>query len=765
METIATVFPIIAGGSVVCVTGINLYFRIRHKFPVTVNCWFCNKDTDVPYGNRNCWDCPHCEQYNGFFQDGSYNKEIPAQHDELLNHPVQAVSNKIMKQKLVPTELNGNGLCRKCNINQELKIQQLAAFTPVHPAHYDEEVDQFRQHLERAYRLCSPCEEVLMKTLNKQKCTFLGVSLKQSCSIISTQKNGFLTACKTRMYRVMPSRLHLMSCFSILLAASLALATSYHLNKDDIPIPEIICNQTIWSYVPTLDEIFPYAEDLFPLIIKFEILLTAAGSLIQLLAVPTRKHKKIDFICASFWVLLHIQCWLLKWSQLEEYINLLDFNIIHVALAFITLLMCTCSALVPRQRFESKYYSTSRRARNLNCSSESFNLSSNSEDLSVSSDKDCHLFKDTTAKDNISPAKCVKEQDTSNLPSNVSRFVAISPSVRNKNVEQTGEDNSEDLDRGLGNLTLGTYAYNDLVEKKNISPSFKTKVYGQNIVDAFDDSPFTNLRNRKKPLIRPSQLNLSKNITQSSWVAGGYWQSPTHGRFVHVPRRETQDMPTGTGFVPLSRSSSQSSGFVSQSSQTDLYDGVATSLPNSRTGSICGGDFDRFSALSEPIYHYAATPVYFPNGRPPPYFGTPFYGGAPLIVPHPYGMMSPGFVSNYPLPQPRPALVHAQSYYPPQPSRPLSAVWNPSAFSSQPPKNPQGHSPADAHSRSSSQNSDECQSVTSEHSSNPKPRTLVSVIKENMFLAVLFCCSLLFNALILGGVMLGNGNLMLPRVI
>ena len=31
-----------------------------------VNCWFCSQDTVVPYGNRNCWDCPHCEQYNGF---------------------------------------------------------------------------------------------------------------------------------------------------------------------------------------------------------------------------------------------------------------------------------------------------------------------------------------------------------------------------------------------------------------------------------------------------------------------------------------------------------------------------------------------------------------------------------------------------------------------------------------------------------------------------------------------------------------------------
>ena len=79
-----------------------------------------------------------------YFQDGGYNKAIPAQHDELLNHPVQAVSNKVIGQKLSPTEPNGNGLCRKCNLNQELKVQQLASFTPVNPADYDEEVDRFR---------------------------------------------------------------------------------------------------------------------------------------------------------------------------------------------------------------------------------------------------------------------------------------------------------------------------------------------------------------------------------------------------------------------------------------------------------------------------------------------------------------------------------------------------------------------------------------------------------------------------------------------
>jgi hypothetical protein len=73
-------------------------------------------------------------------QDGSYNKTIPAQHDELLNCPVHALSPR----KKMPSDASGNGLCRKCNINQELKVQQLAMFTPINPAHDDEELDEYR---------------------------------------------------------------------------------------------------------------------------------------------------------------------------------------------------------------------------------------------------------------------------------------------------------------------------------------------------------------------------------------------------------------------------------------------------------------------------------------------------------------------------------------------------------------------------------------------------------------------------------------------
>jgi ribosomal protein L37AE/L43A len=43
-----------------------LFSLIRPRFPARVNCWFCQKDLVVEYHERDSWECPHCEQYNGF---------------------------------------------------------------------------------------------------------------------------------------------------------------------------------------------------------------------------------------------------------------------------------------------------------------------------------------------------------------------------------------------------------------------------------------------------------------------------------------------------------------------------------------------------------------------------------------------------------------------------------------------------------------------------------------------------------------------------
>ncbi|KAG9269717.1 transmembrane protein 201 isoform X2 [Astyanax mexicanus] len=161
-------------GATAALTGGALAYRIANrKKPshVNVNCWFCNQDTEVPYGNRNCWDCPYCEQYNGFQENGDYNKPIPAQYMEHLNHGVSAgvpVSEAPKTLQWVNCQML---LCKKCNTNQTLKIKQLASFIPREEDNYDEEIEVYKHHLEQTYKLCRPCQtavEYYIKHQNRQ---------------------------------------------------------------------------------------------------------------------------------------------------------------------------------------------------------------------------------------------------------------------------------------------------------------------------------------------------------------------------------------------------------------------------------------------------------------------------------------------------------------------------------------------------------------------------------------------------------------------
>ncbi|KAL3861924.1 hypothetical protein ACJMK2_007935 [Sinanodonta woodiana] len=176
--------------SLILVTVLYRVFRrlIRPKFPVHVNCWFCNKDTVVPYGNRNCWDCPHCDQYNGFNETGGYNKPIPAQLHDDLNYPVGC--------KQVEFISNDDVLCESCNRNQQLKIKQIALFEPMNEANFDAEFAAHKIHLERVYKLCSVCQEQVDQELQRQdeilrpKVEKLHVSLNQSVQSNSEDDNS-----------------------------------------------------------------------------------------------------------------------------------------------------------------------------------------------------------------------------------------------------------------------------------------------------------------------------------------------------------------------------------------------------------------------------------------------------------------------------------------------------------------------------------------------------------------------------------------------
>lgn len=133
-----------------------------------MNCWFCNKNTWVPYLDKDKWNCPSCEQYNGFTADGDYNVELRAQYSPKYNKQAQG-------NGLHLPHPSSNQLCAACNRNQELKVHQLASFTPSNEATYDAEVEQYEEQLEEVYRLCPACERIVKRKLNQAKTLILGL--------------------------------------------------------------------------------------------------------------------------------------------------------------------------------------------------------------------------------------------------------------------------------------------------------------------------------------------------------------------------------------------------------------------------------------------------------------------------------------------------------------------------------------------------------------------------------------------------------------
>ena len=108
----------------------------------------------------------------------------------------------------------------------------------------------------------------------------------------------------------------------------------------------------------------------------------------------------------------------------------------------------------------------------------------------------------------------------------------------------------------------------------------------------FSIKNYNNSNKNSSMFVKPARFvyNERKRVAQSSWVAGGYWQTNDN----------------------LSRSSSQSSGIGSLSSAQGLHglnslhhqSQIVSSLPNSRVNSTCGEIPENLSIFSEPAYKH-----------------------------------------------------------------------------------------------------------------------------------------------------------------
>lgn len=198
---------------------------------------------------------------------------------------------------------------------------------------------------------------------------------------------------------------------------------------------------------------------------------------------------------------------------------------------------------------------------------------------------------------------------TSDLNNEVS-FTPDHP-VENHVVDNTVDD-ALGLDATLGSLKISTPLKAD-TRSHNSIPISPRLLFSEKMGYC---PKLNNSYCMHKNLLSPPRLS-AKNITQSSWVAGGYWGhpvSPTRDISSHHAVPLFSQISSSNPSYPLSRSSSQSSGFISQGSgPTAFRIQGPCSLPNSRHGSLCG-DFDHGSVLSEPAYKsWGMVPSLFPS--------------------------------------------------------------------------------------------------------------------------------------------------------
>ncbi|XP_067423442.1 transmembrane protein 201 isoform X2 [Emydura macquarii macquarii] len=222
----------LAGGlgvTVCAAAGLLLYKIARRKKPthMTVNCWFCNQDTVVPYGNRNCWDCPNCEQYNGFQENGDYNKPIPAQYMEHLNHVVSGTTtfcDPTKPQQWVSSQIL---LCKKCNNHQTTKIKQLASFAPREEGKYNEEIEVYKHHLEQTYKLCRPCQAAVEYYIKHQNRQLRALLLTHHFKRRETDKTYMQSFCCSSSSMTTPTQVIILRFLTFLSCAFLVLMGSY----------------------------------------------------------------------------------------------------------------------------------------------------------------------------------------------------------------------------------------------------------------------------------------------------------------------------------------------------------------------------------------------------------------------------------------------------------------------------------------------------------------------------------------------------------
>ncbi|CAH1155973.1 unnamed protein product [Phaedon cochleariae] len=559
MEGLSLLVSSLALCLLIFVVILNLYFIKQNGFHVSVNCWFCNAWTKVLYSNRNSFECPTCQQYNGFDKDGGYNRVIEAQHS----------LSKLTSMTIKKNEPYTNGLCNYCNNNQQLKVYQLANFTPINDNNYDMEVEHFQEQLEKSYKLCKKCEKVVKTSIDNKNAWIFGNNLKnlknKGISLIDLTKSNGLTRELKQSFCLKIIRYTLI-VFTVLILCQI-------LNvKIDFPIPniKIMVPKILGSYKIILTEVWFNATKQFeekmnnlnsfmPVDIRNKLVpITSIGCLLNFVLLICDKKSVWWKINDSLgWLVLVLSSTMPLDSDSSVFINILQ--VLSSLSLFYSYISHEPQKKVKKSRKKCQFVKVKK----------SIEDSSEEEIEDVQNSLSCLDSCKSTYQDfntshcqsypAMSPFRCYQNDVGHNQSFSTAKSNSTAPFFNSSHGISNNSLHS-DLNISMDNLNLNSMNSMNLIPPPCSSPVFSVS------------SP-------RRPVLSPPRL---KNITQNPWTAGGFWKN------------DSQVLSANVHPTNLSRSSSQSSGFVSSN---------FNSLPASREHSL-GGDVERTSVLSEPAYHF-----------------------------------------------------------------------------------------------------------------------------------------------------------------
>jgi len=518
-----------------CVAGLAAFYKIaRPHFTITVNCHYCDENFKVPYSKANSFICPFCDQYNGWNEDGDFNKTI--------DFNMESNTRFVKEQKSsAPHE---NGLCRSCNLNQELKIAQVARATKEGP-----ELEEYIQHLEKVYKLCPPCDNYVEKKLKEQDISFASDLLQHK-----------LQRSKLELSKIeKKSERNPANIFQCLLSLSIF---SLFQDVQQLCLPGCIVSLLPPSFYQTVQNYF------------LEVKGPRAGLTIDMMMVLIVITQLAICCRKRAWYSFFIYGCLITAFFLDMP------HSVQLSFAGIGAIFAIASA------------STSTRNIEITNDALSFPKTGTKPAVQDTSIDNSVTNGYETFSDHENESIYYQPPRTEN--SGVSSTIS-SPNINPmKSLIKSGDEfsfthefatqNYHDDNCDLSSLSLG----DTFEDKKKTAPPFHLSRYSTS-------SPTNSLFEPSRPLLQPSRL------TNTSWIAGGYWTPPT------------------AIYSPSSRSSSNSSGFISGSPSVANYpsppgsiNSYDTALPRNSPLNLLSfsgnnnqpfAEIDRFSVLSEPVQH------------------------------------------------------------------------------------------------------------------------------------------------------------------